>query len=257
MTWLRKLAPWAVLAVGIAVVVVLVYLGVGYLNSLRSRASEAERKAEGAELRAQGFAVAADTSQKQLDATAAANQLLHLEVERLKKASPGAHVVGTVTGTTHLVAFPIPPSALPPDSSPPASGGVASAAGPRPCALYFDEPLEIRIDGAALHTEGGNLILAGVASVWIVPRGDTETRKILDAPLTLKVQAAAPEKALGWGAGIALVGSSGPGGGSWWAGPIVSPPSVSFLGLDLSALVGGGVGANGAWGGLAGALVRW
>ena len=257
MTWLRKLAPWAVLLLVVAGLVVAVYLGVGYFNALRSRASEAERKAEAAELKAQGFAVAADTSQKQLDATAAANQLLQVEIERLKKASPGAHVVGTVTGTTHLVAFPIPPSALPPDSSPPASGGVASAAGPRPCALYFDEPVEIRLDGALMKTEGGNLVAAGVASLWILPRGETETRKILDAPLTLKVQAAAPEKALGWGAGIALVGSSGPGGGSWWAGPIVSPPSVSFLGLDLSALVGGGAGANGTWGGLAGALVRW
>ncbi len=257
MTWFRRLAPWAALLLVVAGLVVATYLGVGYLNSLRGRASEAERKAEAAELRAKGFAVAADASQKQLDATAAANQLLQSEIERLKKASPGAHVVGTVSGTTHLVGLPIPPSALPPDSSPPASGGVASAAGPRPCALFFDEPLEIRIDGAALHTEGGNLVLAGIASLWILPRGETEPKKILDAPLTLKVQAAAPEKPLGWGAGLALVAFSGPGGGGWWAGPLVSPPSLRVLGLDLSALMGGGVGANGTWGGLAGALVRW
>jgi hypothetical protein len=256
MTWFRKLAPWAAVLVGIAGAVVLVYLGVGYLNALRSRADAAERKAEQSDLRAKGFAVAADTSQKQLDATAAANQLLQAEVERLKKASPGAHVVGTVTGTTGVVALPIPPQALPVDSSPPASGGgVASAAGPlppRPCAFYFDEPLEIRIDGAAMKTEGGNLVLAGVASLWILPRGETETRKILDAPLSLKVSAAAPEKTMGWGAGLLATGGSG--GAS--AGPLLAFPPATWLGIEWNALVGAAVGVQ-KFDLVGAAFVRW
>jgi hypothetical protein len=256
MTWLSKLKPWVLPVVLLAGLVVATYFGVGYLNALRGRADAAERKAEQADLRAKGFAVAADTSQKHLDATAAANQLLQAEVERLKKASPGAHVVGTVTGTTGVVALPIPPQALPSDSSPPASGGVASAAGPlpaRPCALYFDEPLEIRIDGAAMKTEGGNLVLAGVASLWILPRGDTGTRKVLDAPLSLKVQAAAPEKSAGWGAGVlALAGRDG-----WALGPAASPPPLRFLGLELELLVGAAAGPGGNWNAAALGLVRW
>ncbi len=256
MEWVRKLSPWVALLMGVAVAVVAVYFAMGYLNALRSRADAAERKAEAAQLTVQGFAVAADASQKKLDQTAAANQVLQAEIERIKKAS-GAHVVGTVSGTTHVIALPVAPVAPGSGGTAPALPGDGGTVPVRLCAIFADEPIEIRLDGAALKTEGGNLVLAGVASLWLLPRGETETRKILDAPLTLKVQAAAPEKALGWGAGLMLVGFSAAGTGGYWVGPIVSPPSVSFLGLDLSVLLGGGAGGNGAWGGMAGGLVRW
>ena len=70
MTWFRRLAPWAALLLVVAGLVVATYLGVGYLNSLRGRASEAERKAE-AETRirasrdaamSQGSGIAAETA---------------------------------------------------------------------------------------------------------------------------------------------------------------------------------------------------
>ncbi len=257
---LSDLKPWVLPVAGLVALGIVAFLAVGYLNHLRSRADAAERKAEAAELKAQGFAVAADTSRKQLDATAASNQLLQAEVERLKKASPGAQVVGTLSGTTHLVALPFPATANGSGPQPPATPGASSpppGSSARPCALYFDEPVEIRVDGAAMKTDGGNLVLAGVASLWVLFKGESEPKKVLDTPLTLKVQAQPPAPAPGWGAGLALVGFSGPGGGGWWAGPLVSPPSLRAIGLDLSLLVGGGVGMNGSWGGLAGGLARW
>jgi len=107
------------------------------------------------------------------------------------------------------------------------------------------------VEAAGLRTRSGNLVVVGAAEAWRV--SPTPPARLFGGPLKLEVSTAAEGRAAGWGAGaLAVAGRSG-----WAVGPAVSPPPLTFLGLQLEVLVGAGVGPAGDWSAGAVGLVRW
>jgi hypothetical protein len=82
---------------------------------------------------------------------------------------------------------------------------------------------------------------------------DGQTFPLFEAPLRLQVQAVAPGKELGWGAGVlATAGRAG-----WGLGPAASPPPLNLGPLSLELLFGGTAGPGGEWAAAVLGLVRW
>ena len=254
---LRPFLPWLAL---VAALVVGGFVLAGYLNRQRTRVAAAERRAEAAELRAQGLQVAHDATQKELDAVREASAVLAAELDRIKHASPGAEVVATATGSSGWIPlWPPAPTNSAPDSPPapvvnaPASPGATPTQPARRCMVFEGEMLEVRVAGAALETRGGNAVVTGTAAVWLQPVGGLAPAQLFEVPLSLDVKMKAPPSPPGWGAGaIALAGRWG-----WAVGPAVSAPPLRVLGLDVTATGGVGVGPNGEWAGALLGLVRW
>jgi hypothetical protein len=250
---------WAVPALALVVCLLLV----SAWNGQRRARGAAERAAEAAELRAAGLAVAADLTARQLRARVAELEAgsadLKAELERVRHASPGARPVGTVSATTGPVpaggptrppwpCAPVAPCPVTPDA-PPVDPGPPPAL--QACLLAAGDTGEVRVLGAALATRAGNLVVVGAAEAWRLDPGPPA--RLFGGPLQVKVSREAPVGTPGWGVGVvALAGRSG-----WAAGPAISPPPLSFWGLQLEALAGAGVGPGGEWAATGIGLVRW
>lgn len=258
---------WFVPAVALVVIGLLVHAW----NGERTARGAAERAAEAAELEAKGVKRAAEATEAQLRArlAEAIGQVegLGAEVERIKKAAPGARPVSVWTGTTGSVVvggiprpgnWPCSPAAPCPSneaekSATPAEPAETARNTPRnipECVLAVGDRAEIRAGGATLETVKGNQLPVAVATAyrtWPLP----ET-KIFGNRLVLDVSVAPPARPLGWGVGLmATAGRSG-----WAAGPALSPPPWVVLGVQLEALAGAGVGPTGDWFANAAVLAR-
>jgi hypothetical protein len=263
-------AWWFVPAVALVVVALLAHAW----NEQRLAARAAVRLAEAAELRAKGFGAAIEVKEAQLRERIASEAGLKAEVERLKKASPGARPVAVVSGTTGPVAaggtprpsWPCSPAApcrlTAPEKSEAPPGG-ASAEPPHDaapgmnlapttpvCLLAEGDTGEVRGTAAAMRTRPGNLVVVGTAEAWrILPAPAT---RLFRGRLELDVSAVGPPRALGWGVGL-YVGISRDG---WAAGPALALPPVRWRGWQADVSVGAGVGPGGAWQGAGTAVLR-
>ena len=250
---------WAVPALALLVVLALVWAW----NGQRRAAGEAERALEAAELRAAGMAVAGEATARQLRARVAELEAgsadLAAELERVRRAAPGARPVGTATATTGPVpaggparppwpCAPVAPCPMPPEA--PAGPTVPAQALPA-CLLAPGDTGEVRVSGAALATRAGNLAVVGAAEAWRLEPGPPA--RLFGGPLQVDVVREKQRAGPGWGVG--LVASAGRAG--WSAGPAISPPPLALFGLQLEALVGAGVGQGGEWAATAAGLVRW
>lgn len=149
-----NLLPW-VLSAAIAVCLVFPFV------LARNRASEAERRAEAAELTAAHFQVAAQDSAKGLKAQAAELDGLQAELERLRKASPGVQIRTVVKWKT--VYLPVASGAPRPE---PAPGSAAPA-----CVLALGDVGQIRVNAVRAETRAGNLVVVGEAQAWRIEPG--------------------------------------------------------------------------------------
>ncbi len=257
MNWLKEhIGPTTAFLAVVAALVVVGFVVVGRLNRLATRATEAERKASLAELRAAGFSAARDATRKELEAQVESSEIMSQEIARLKKLRPNVEIIGAVSGTTGLVGVPLPSTyPQPPQVVAGQVPGVETQAmAPvRPCLVFFDEPMEIRFKGALADDGQGALVAVGEAGFWVLMRGASEPVKVWSAPLRLEVAAKPPAAAPGWGAGV--IGLAGRWG--WALGPAVGFPPARLFGLSLEATGGVGVGTGGEWAGALLGLVRW
>lgn len=248
-----KVRPWVLPVVGLVVVVLLALAW----NRSRGQTRALEKEREAARLEAAGISRAHELEKGQLLARvaelAAESSGLRSELARVQAAAPGARPVAVVSGTTgpqRVTGGPVAHSE--PLAGPPIAGQPHPGEPERTCHLWDGEGLELRVKGVALETKNGNLIAVGTAQAVAV-HVDGNEWPLVEAPLRLEIGVLPQSQPLGWGAGLVLVGARD----GWWAGPILSPPTLAVLGLDLSVLLGAGAGPTGTWGGLAGALVRW
>jgi hypothetical protein len=244
-------APVAVL---VAITVV-----VWALNRGRGAERELARIAEEHALEVAGLNVAhqvdRDALMQDLLAEATASAKLADELARIQAAAPGAKPIATVHGATPWK--PVGPAAGGAGTPPPADHPGASPPVPAscpPCRLWVGDEVRVKTSGAGMVTGLGNIAVAGIASVWRRPAGDTgEGEQLHEEPLKLDVQVLETSKESGWGAGVlALAGREG-----WAVGPAASPPVLHVLGLDLELTVGVAVGPDGYWSSAAVGLVRW
>lgn len=223
-------------------------LVLGEIHGARRGAAAGAKLAEAAELRAKGFAVAADASQHDLNAKAAALSGLQGELARLKAASPGAQVIavaqlhtstvvasGTPRPTSPVSCVPPPqPAPLPPDPAP-------------ACLLAVGDRGDVVCNVAGVETRAGNTVAVGTGEAW--RREPAPATRLLSAPFeadlsTLTVRA--PERSPGWGLGV--YGACSATGCA--AGPAASLPPFRFWGHQLELSAGAAFVGNGLHAGL-------
>lgn len=203
-------SPWTWLAAAVLAGLLVAWK----LNGLVGAADAGRRAAEREALRAQGLAVAWERTAREL--ATGADDLgrryagLEGELARIRKASPGAHPVLTIEGSTAPVVVEVPPAAP----------GAA-----RECLLWAGDKGAVRLAGVGLETRAGNLVLGAVAEAWRVE--PAPERRLFGGPLHLDVGRLAPEPARPWAGGL-FAGCSAAGCG---VGPAVGYATTH---LDLS-----------------------
>ena len=237
--------PWLVPIVAGCVIVLLVISW----NSARKAKSDLEQQLTREQLRAAGIEDAAEVTAKNLrdtlDEMTQRSKILADEVARLRKVAPGSKPVVVAQGSTG----PLPAGGVAPPSGAGQDGQVpATVCNPTgACLVAPGDPLELKVDVVAERTPSGVIAVVGVASAW------TRGVKLVEGPLKLDVKSIEQPRGLGWGAGVIAVG----GRDGWWLGPLVALPPAQIFGVELNAILGGGVGGGGAWGGAAAAFARW
>jgi hypothetical protein len=237
--------PWLVPIVAGFVIVLLV---ISWNNARRAR-NDLQQELDRAKLAAAGIAADAEVTARDLksalDEMTRRSKALADEVQRLHATVPGTTPVVVAHGSTG----PLPATPLAPPASAGQDGQVPAQAGavPAACLVAPGDPVEVRCDVVAERTRSGVIAVVGSASAW------TKGIKLVEGPLKLDVKSIEQEKPIGWGAGAILVG----GRDGWWVGPIIALPPAHILGLEINALLGGGVGTGGTWGGAASAFARW
>jgi hypothetical protein len=260
-TWLERVRGlaarwWALPALLVVVALVLAWR----LDAGRRAEADRARLAEEAQLRAEGLLVVEQVRSRALDLEArrlaGQNADLSAELERARRAAPGARVTGTVsasTGPRPAGGAPRPGQVVYRCETEP---GAAPPAGPPPpaCILADGDVGEIRVDQVELETREGARVLVGAASVWRLD--PAPQAKVMaggfQAPLSVAKEPARPAPP-GWGAGL-YAGVSRDG---WALGPALALPPARLLGMQGEVVLGVGVGPSGAWQGSGVALVRW
>jgi hypothetical protein len=240
---------WPVLLLALAV------LGSAwYINHLRGRVQDAEVARDQAALRAAGASAVLQATNAELRATVAQlereNAGLEAEVDRIRRALPGAEVVGTASGSTGPLPLPAGTLVLAPPSSPGSPQGAAAAT---PCLLTPGDRLELVLAAVALEGESGQAAVAATMRAMRHPAGGGEPVLLVEGPAKLDLKLRSQARSAGIGVGAVLVG----GRSGWWVGPLFSPTPFRLWSLEGSVLLGAGAGPGGDWGALAGTLVRW
>ena len=190
-------------------------------------------------------AVEADELRK---AKNSALEALNASLEALKVKSRPIVVVRGSTGPVTAG------GALPPGPAPVAGGGQTLPPDAPPaqvCLLRPGDKGEIRVTGAAVKTQAGNVAVEADAEAW---RLEPDS-KLFGGPLHLEVKyqaPPAPAREVGWGGGLALaVGSRG-----WAAGPAVASPPLHLWRLQLEPSAGLTLGPQGEFVGVAQVIGR-
>jgi hypothetical protein len=229
----------------------------------RARAAELElrRQAEARELEAEGLLVAERRKAGWLEENAAElldqHHELAAEVDRLRRASPGARPVATVDLRTG-------PAAVSP--GPRAQEGAAAAqrhdplaadgAGAPSCVLYEGDQGEVRVAGVVYETKAGNRVPILSLEAWRLtppeaPLFGGPVRADLSRLSTLAPEP--PEREAGWGGGVVALGT----GQGWAVGPLVAAPPLRLWRVQVEAAGGAAAGPSGTWGAVATAIGRW
>jgi hypothetical protein len=231
------------------------------LNAGRESEATARRLADEARLRAEGILVVEQAKGRDLEAEArrlgARVPELEAELERARKAAPGARVTGTVsTSTGGVVAGGSPrPGPACPAAAPPAAAPAPPSGPPAPaCVLADGDVGEIRVDQVAMETREGAQLLVGSTSAWRLDPGPAT--KVMSGSFRSALSTAKtepPPAPPGWGAGL-YAGVSREG---WALGPALALPPARLWALQLEVVLGAGVGPGGVWTGAGTALARW
>lgn len=244
-------SPWA-----LPVLVGVLVLALAWrLNAGRQAEAEARRLAEETQLRAQGLLVVEQAKSRALELEArrlvAQNEDLGVELERARRASPGATVTGTVsasTGPRPAGGAPRAGQACPAPEAPPAPEP------PPVCLLAAGDQAEVRVDQVELETRDGARVVAGAAAAWRLEPGPPA--RLFGGGFQARLSKAQGEVELqppGWGAGVWL----GVGREGWAAGPAAAFPPLHLGPLQLELVAGVGLGTGGMWQGGASGIVRW
>jgi hypothetical protein len=234
-------------------------LDAGRRAAERARAAEAEiaRLAEAGRLDAQGLLVAERVKRAELEAGAAELLERHAdlaaEVERLKRAAPGARPVATVNLRTGPVA--VSPGSGSQEGAAAAQRHdptAADSAGAPACVLHAGDQGEVRVAGVVYETKAGNRVPILALEAW---------RLNPDALLFGGVARGAwaerepdpPAREAGWGGGVMAIGT----GSGWAAGPLIAAPPLRLWRLQLEAAGGAAAGPSGTWAAVATAVARW
>jgi hypothetical protein len=187
------------------------------LDAGRRAAHEAARLAEAEVLRQKGVAVAAQADARALRAAlqgaVARSEDLAAELERVKRASPGARPVAVA----HATSGPLQAGGAARPTVPPTSAAACPA-----CLLAAGDRGELRLAQATLQTKGGNLVFVGAAEAWRLE--PAPVTRLLAGPLRYEatVEKLAPPPGFGFGvAGSVGGGSAGATGGV----AVALPPS--------------------------------
>jgi hypothetical protein len=207
--------------IAVVAAVGLICAGVLAVNHYRGAALSAQRLGEASDLTAHQVIVAQQLTAAQLDASARRLTAVQAELDRVRKAAPGATVVQTVSATTAPVTL--------------------QGAG---CLLAAGDGLRLSVDQVELRTQAKNYVLAGVARALKIDAAGVET-ELLAAPFTQETKLAVlgdDQRVLGWAVGpLGLISTRGSA-----AGLQVSPPPLELFGLRLELTVGAAVGSAGA-----------
>jgi hypothetical protein len=245
------LSPWTLLG---AATVLVVMLGVRGCNRDAAARRELARIDEAARLQAKQVLVAAREREAalrlQLDAATRGNADLRQELERVRRATPGAKVVFVEHLSTGAVVS---------DGLPRAPEERGQAAVPPACLLAVGDLGEVVVDEVHLETRAGNRVVAGTGVARRVRPGP-ETRLFggpFRAPLSSVAEKAPPEAAAPrWGFGGGAAASDRGAGASL----VVGTPSarVPLLGWRVEAVgtAAGGLGGGGWYAATANVLIR-
>jgi hypothetical protein len=254
---------WALPAVLVVAALAVTWkLDQGRRAAAGARAAELElrRQAEARELEAEGLLVAARRKAGWLEENAAElldqHHELAAEVDRLRRASPGARPVATVDLRTGPVAVSPGPraqdgAAVAQRHDPQAADG----AGAPSCVLYEGDEGEVRVAGLVDETRAGNRVPMLLLEAW---RLTPPERRIFgglaraDLSRWTEREPDPPERLPGWGGGVVVVG----GREGWAVGPAVAAPPLRLWRLQLEALAGAAAGPSGTWGAVATAIGR-
>lgn len=234
----NALRPWAA---PIALVIA-TFLFVRSCNHSRNVISDLERSIEAERLRAEGVYVAGEKKASELAAEArrlaGENSDLARALEEARRKAPSAkpaEVVHSQTGP--VVVGPVVPLPCPVSAQ---------------CVLRQGDTVSFEVDEVHLKTDAGNEVIVGTAAAWRL----TEPKVMLArGSFQAALSAAAveaPERRLGWGAGVAVAATSA----GWAVGPAVALPPLRLWSAQVEATVGavfGGAGTQGT----ASAVLRW
>jgi hypothetical protein len=243
-----SLRRWFPVALALALIAAVLVLGVSLARALtsgRSARAEVARLAEAQQLADQRFAVArrdAVALARQADRVLAQHADLSAEVDRLRRASPGARVVGGAdlrTGTLVAGGTPRPVEPRAPEERGPGACGPAPA-----CLLAPGDAASIDVAQVALETRAGNRVIVGRADAY---REDPAGRVLLfggpfDARISAVTEAAPPTRP-GWAFGPTVELGSRSG---WLYGAQTSPPPWGPVELHLRIAGKGQEGQFGA-----------
>ena len=241
--WVVPLAPYA------ALVVVALLLVRGCNRASRAEA-ERDRLAEQIRLEHDGLEVADPEPDLGPEVTrlTGENAELRAELDRARRAAPGARPTGTLSAAT----TPAPAGGAPRAEAPTVPGAIPSAA--PTCVLARGDLLQLRVSEVDLTTEAGNVVVVGTSEAWRISPGEPsllqrapwrETRAVVEASKALEPA--------GWGVGPA----GGVTGAGWLAGVTLLTPErrIPILGRP-GGLVLSGAGGPGGWVGLASVYLR-
>ena len=223
---LRRSARWLPAALVLALIVSVLVLGLSLVRALtsgRDARTEVVRLTEAQHLVEQRFAVAtrdAAALARQADQLLGQHRDLSAEVERLRRASPGARVVGAA----ELRTWPLVASGSPRPVEPraPEERGHGTPSPAAACLLEPGDAASIEVAEIALETRVGNRVVVGRANAY---REDPAGRVLLfggpfDARLS-QASESAPAAPAGWAFGLAIELGSRSG---WLYGAQTSPP---------------------------------
>jgi hypothetical protein len=249
---------WALPAVLVVAALAVTWkLDQGRRAAARARAAELElrRQAEARELEAEGLLVAERRKAGWLEENAAElldqHHELAAEVDRLRRALPGARPVATVDLRTGPVAV---------SPGPRAQEGAAAAqrhdplaadgAGAPSCVLYEGDQGEVRVAGVVYETKAGNRVPLLALEAWRLNPDALLFGGVARGAWTER-EPDPPERLPGWGGGVVVVGGEG-----WAVGPAVAAPPLRLWRLQLEASAGAAAGPSGTWGAVATAIGR-
>jgi hypothetical protein len=254
---------WALPAVLVVAALAVTWkLDQGRRAAERARAAELElrRQAEARELEAEGLLVAERRKAGWLEENAAElldqHHELAAEVDRLRRASPGARPVATVDLRTGPAAVSPGPRAQEGAAAAQRHDPLAAAgAGAPSCVLYEGDQGEVRVAGVVYETKAGNRVPILSLEAWrLAPEAllfGGPVRADLSRLSTLAPEP--PEREAGWGGGVVALGT----GQGWAVGPLVAAPPLRLWRVQVEAAGGAAAGPSGTWGAVATAIGRW